>query len=392
MNVPFFRPSLSDRERERVLAVMDSGWLTTGAVTKEFEADFAAYSGRGHAVAVNSCTAALHLALEAIGLQRGEGVLVPTMTFAATAEVVRYFDAEPLLVDCDPDTLNLSLEDLAARYEAARERGMTVRAVIPVHYGGLMIDMERVAAFARERGLAVIEDAAHCCPAAFRGEVSGEWHGPGAFSDVACFSFYANKCITTGEGGMAATDDEALADRMRIMSLHGLSRDAWKRYTESGSAEYDIVSAGFKYNLTDVAAAIGVEQLKRADSFREERERVATRYRERLGGRDDLRLPATGGGERVHSWHLFAVQLGGGASRERRERFTAFLRERGVGTSLHWRPLHLHSYYARTYGCEPGDFPAATEAYERLVSLPIFPSMTEEEIDRVCAVVEEGLG
>ncbi len=280
--VPFFRPTLGEDEIAEVTACLRSGWLTTGPRTKQFEAAFAEAVGARHAVAVNSCTAALHLAVEALGLRPGQAVLVPTMTFAATAEVVRYQGAVPLLVDCDPVTLNLDLCD-AARKIADLRAGRTpldpaieIVGMIPVHVGGLMLDMEEVRAFAEEHGLWLVEDAAHSFPSAYRSGPRQPWRRCGEnTAAVTCFSFYANKTITTGEGGMAVTGDEQLAARMRQMSLHGLSHDAWKRYSGNSAWDYRIVAAGFKYNLTDIAAAMGNCQLRRAEDFRCQREAIA---------------------------------------------------------------------------------------------------------------------
>lgn len=394
MNVPFFRPSIGDEEIAEVVACLRSGWLTTGPTTKRFEANFAAAVGGKHAVAVNSCTAALHLALEALELKQGDGVLVPTMTFAATAEVVRYLGGIPILVDCDPTTGNLDLADAARKLKSLREGKLPpavllckrVVGVIPVHYGGSMLDMGAVAAFARERELWMVEDAAHAFPSAWRPDESSPWQrcGEGA-SAVACFSFYANKTITTGEGGMAVTNDERLAHRMRMMSLHGLSHDAWGRYS-GGSWDYRIVAPGFKYNLTDVAAAIGVHQLERAESMRADRERLAHRYSERLAACPAIETPNCPA-NRIHSWHLYPIRLRLELLAIDRDAFIERLKERGVGCSVHWRPLHLHPYYEETFGWRAGDLPAASELWPRLISLPLYPGMTPDEQEHVVATL-----
>jgi dTDP-4-amino-4,6-dideoxygalactose transaminase len=382
MHVPFFRPSITDAEVKEVEDTLRSGWLTTGPKTKRFEEEFAAAVGAPHAVAVNSCTAALHLAIEALGLQRGEGVLVPTFTFAATAEVIRYFGADPILVDCDPVTLNVDLIDAEKRL-AALARASKVVGIVPVHYAGLMLDVGGLRDFAAGHGLWVVEDAAHAFPAAWRSSAASEWQRCGdRTSDIACFSFYANKTITTGEGGMAVTADERLADRMRVMSLHGLSRDAWRRYEKGGSWNYDIVAPGFKYNMTDVAAALGLQQLRRADALRLEREAVATRYLDEFAGLDALELPPMPV-DRLHSWHLFFIRLRLEALTVTRDGFVEALGERGVQCSVHWKPLHLHPYYRDAYGYAPEQFPAAAAAWTRLVSLPIFPGMREDEVRHV---------
>lgn len=390
-NVPFFRPDLSGGEIEEVVAALESGWLTTGPRVKRFEEDFAIAVGARHAIALNSCTAALHLAVESVGLKPGQAVLVPTMTFAATAEVVRYLGAIPILVDCDPATLNIDLEDADRKLADLRAgrlpRGVpgtaAVVGIMPVHVGGLMLDAARVREWARQRGFWVIEDAAHAFPAAFRRSSGEPWVRCGEnTADVTCFSFYANKTITTGEGGMAVTDDDALWQRMRLMSLHGLSNDAWSRYSGGRSWDYRILAPGFKYNLTDLAAAIGLRQLARAENMRAQREAIAVRYREELRGVEEIELPSVDP-DRLHSWHLFPIRLRLERLAIDRSAFIDALRDAGIGCSVHWRPLHLHPYYEETFGWSAHDLPVATAEWERLVSLPIFPTMREDEIAAV---------
>ena len=397
MNVPFYRPHLGDEEIDEVVAALRSGWLTTGPRVQRFEKEFAANVSAAHAVAVNSCTAALHLAVEALGLKRGDAVLVPTMTFAASAEVVRYLDAVPILVDCDPVTLHVDLEDAdrrlkdlrAGRLPAVIARDSAVVGLIPVHVGGLMMDTETVGSWAKARGLWVVEDAAHSFPAAWRANSRVPWRRCGdATSAVTCFSFYANKTITTGEGGMATTSDAALADRMRLMSLHGLSHDAWGRYSGSGKWDYKIVAPGFKYNMTDVAAAVGIHQLARAEEMRVARESVARRYRKALADVEEIELPPDPP-DRIHSWHLFPIRLCLDRLSVGRDEFFDLMREEGVACSVHWRPLHLHPYYQETYGWRAEDFPGANSVWPRLISLPIFPGMSEEEIGHVIGSVRK---
>jgi len=397
VEVPFFRPSIGQAEIDEVLAVLKSGWLTTGPRVKRFEEEFRGAVGARHAVALNSATAALHLAVEALGLKPGDAVLVPTMTFAATAEVVRYLGAHPILVDCDPITLNLDLADARDKVRALRAGRLPSRVpadaplvgVMPVHVGGLMLDVAAVQAFANEHGLWVVEDAAHAFPASWRPSASALWQRCGeGTSAISCFSFYANKTITTGEGGMATTSDEALADRMRLMSLHGLSQDAWRRYSGGNKWDYRIQAPGFKYNLTDVAAAVGIHQLARAEAMRVEREAVARRLADELSDVEELELPPTSS-DRIHSWHLFPIRLRLDRLSIDRNAFIDNLKGSGVGCSVHWRPLHLHPYYQETFGWRASDLPAATAVWERLVSLPIFPGMREEEIARVTDVVRE---
>lgn len=395
MKVPFFRPMIGDAEIEAVVACMRSGWLTTGPMTREFEREFAEFVGAKHAVAVNSCTAALHLALEAVGLHRGDLVLVPTMTFAATAEVVRYFDAVPVFVDCDPVTQCIDVAATGRTIEAIRSQRSVaglkppygrLRAIIPMHYAGQMADVDGIDALAAAYGLAVIEDAAHTLPAHTRTNATAPWRAVGTTGDVTCFSFYANKCITTGEGGMAVTDDAAIADRMRVMSLHGMSKDAWKRYTAAGSWYYEIVAPGFKYNLTDMAAALGRVQLSRANELWEERRRVAAALQHALGDIAGIELPREQP-DRQHSWHLFSIRLELDVWRSGRDGFIDGLRERGIASSVHWMPLHMHPYYRETYNIAPEEFPVAAALWPRLVTLPLFPGMTSEDVGAIAAAI-----
>lgn len=396
IQVPFFRPDIGQAEIDEVVDTLKSGWLTTGRKTQQFEAEVASLVGAKHAVALNSATAALHLALEALGIREGDVVLVPAMTFAATAEVVRYFGAFPLLVDCDRRTTNMDLGDARRKLVQLREgrqRGVApdapVVGVIPVHVGGLMMNMDEVEAFAREFGLWVVEDAAHALPAAWRRDADSPWIMCGSgTADVTCFSFYANKTITTGEGGMALTMRDDLASRMRLMSLHGLSHDAWKRYSGGRTWDYRIIAPGFKYNLTDVASSIGLHQLAKAEAMRVRREEVALEYLAAFRDIEELELPATDE-NRIHSWHLFPVRLRLDLLSIDRNRFIDELKDRGIGCSVHWRPLHLHPYYEQTFGWAAEDCPVASEEWERLVSLPLFSAMTTEEIDSVINVVRE---
>ncbi len=392
--VPFFRPSITQAEIDEVVACLRSGWLTTGPRVKQFEQGFAQAVGAKHAVAVNSCTAALHLAVEALGLRAGQVVLVPTLTFAATAEVVRYLGGLPLLVDCDPRTLNLDLNDAAKKMRMLRQ-GKTpldprarVVGIIPVHVAGFMMDMDQVSQFAAEHGLWVVEDAAHAFPAAYRPHSRAPWRRAGeGTAAVTCFSFYANKTITTGEGGMAVTDNPQLAQRMRQMSLHGLSQDAWNRYRAAGNWDYQILAPGYKYNLTDVAAALGIHQLARAEYLRQKRAEWAARYLEKLGFLDALELPGDDP-NRLHAWHLFVIRLRLERWTIDRNIFLGCLRAGGVHASVHWRPLHLHPYYQQSFGWAPESCPVATEIWPRLISLPLFPDMRASEHDLVVSQVQ----
>lgn len=405
LQVPFFRPSLEEQEVNEVVETLRSGWLTSGPRVKRFEDGFAAAVGAENAVALNSCTAALHLAVEALGLKAGQGVLVPTMTFAATAEVVRYQGAIPILVDCDPVTLNMDLDDAARKIQKHQPANSghgqdgepsRVVGIMPVHVGGLMMDLDRLQAFARKHKLWIVEDAAHAFPAAWRSGVKQPWrHRSNGSSTVTCYSFYANKTITTGEGGMAVTSNAKLAQRMRMMSLHGLSHDAWGRYSANGSWDYKIVAPGYKYNLTDIAAALGIHQLGRAEAMRSEREAIARRYTEALAEVEQIELPHNGnnnsdggGADRLHSWHLFAIRLKLKRLAIKRDEFINELKRAGVGCSVHWRPLHLHPYYQKTMGFKAKDFPSATATWKRVISLPIFPGMRDDEIEQVISTVK----
>jgi len=395
LKVPYFRPPITDQDVAAVAAVMRSGWLTSGPNVQRFETEFAEAVGAKHALALNSCTAALHLAVEALRLEPGQAVLVPTMTFAATAEVIRYMGALPVLVDCDPVTSHLDLQDAACKIESLR-RGMLpsslprdskIVGITPVHVGGLMVDVDAVNRFAKAHGLWSVEDSAHSFPAAWRSDANAPWQRCGAnTATIGCFSFYANKTITTGEGGMAVTDDDAIADRMRLMALHGLSHDAWGRYA-GGPWDYRIVAPGFKYNLTDMAAALGLEQLRRAEALRAERETIARYYLEALADVEELELPPDGN-NRVHSWHLFVIRLDLDRLSLNRNQVLDELKQHGVNCSVHWRPLHLHPYYQEQFGWRPEQLPKATALWERIVSLPIFPGMRDDEREHVVRTVK----
>jgi dTDP-4-amino-4,6-dideoxygalactose transaminase len=390
-NVPFYRPEVCEPEIQEVVAALRSGWLTTGPRVKRFEESFAAAVAAPHAVAVNSCTAALHLAVHALGLRPGDGVLVPTLTFAATAEVVRYEGGIPILVDCDPCTLNMDLQHAERTVAQLRSgpvlaglpRDVPVVGMIPVHVGGLMMSVDDTKAFALRHNLWVVEDAAHAFPAAWRRALQEPWQLCGQQTAVvSCFSFYANKTITTGEGGMAVTGDAELAGRMRLLSLHGLSQDAWDRYSGKGGWDYRILAPGYKYNMTDIAAAIGIHQLARAEDMRRARETIALEYVQRLGDVDELELPPIDE-NRIHSWHLFPIRLRLQTLTIDRDNFIRELTQRGISCSVHWRPLHLHPYYEETFGWRGADLPVASAVWARLISLPIFSTMAGQEIDAV---------
>ena len=380
--LPFARPDIGAAEIDAVSAAMRSGWVTTGPKTKEFEQAFTTYLG-GHglqSIAVNSATAGLHLALEALGIGPGDEVIAPTLTFTATVEVVRYLGADPVLVDVDPVTLNID----PARIRAAITP--RTKAIMPVHYGGLACDMDAILAIAKEHGLKVVEDAAHALPTTWRGTLVGQLQ-----SDVTVFSFYANKTITTGEGGMAVTHDPALAQRMRTMRLHGMNRDAFDRFTSRIPAwYYEVVAPGFKYNMTDVAAAMGVEQLARLPHFVQRREVLARRYHEQLANLP-LALPAVAPPGDTHAWHLYVIRLLPDAPLDRDAAIQA-LSDRGIGTSVHYVPLHRHPYWRDRYQLTPAMFPEADAAYQAMISIPLFTAMSDSDQDRVIAALHEVLG
>ncbi|TWT80856.1 UDP-4-amino-4-deoxy-L-arabinose--oxoglutarate aminotransferase [Planctomycetes bacterium CA13] len=391
--VPYFRPSITEAEIREVVTCLRSGWLTTGPRTRKFQSQFAKAVQASHALALNSCTAALHLAVRALGLKAGQGVLIPSQTFAATAEVVLYEGGVPILVDSLTDTLNIDLADADRKCEFAERGELPVKVseivgIMPVHFAGRMINMDHVRQFAKRRSLWVVEDAAHAFPAAFQSEESGKMIRCGeATADATCFSFYANKTITTGEGGMVVTDNAELAERIQQMSLHGLSSNAWRRFEHSAAWDYRIVEQGYKYNMTDIAAAIGLHQLKRAEAMRQERQTIARYYSESLADVEELTLPSEDS-SRIDSWHLFAVRLQLESLTIDRNTFCEKLSERGIGFSVHWRPLHKHPLY-EGFGWTGTDLPVMDDAWPRLVSLPIFAGMRDEESRRVVDTIKQ---
>jgi dTDP-4-amino-4,6-dideoxygalactose transaminase len=392
-SLPFARPDIGEEEIDAVADVMRRGWLTTGARTAEFEQAFGRRVGATHALAVNSGTAALHLGLEAIGLRRKERVAVPVWTFTATAEVARYLGADPLFVDSEPRTLCMDPARLAdAAERAARDGGGRLAAVMPVHFGGIGCAMQPIAELCVERGLALVEDAAHSFPTTVMSRsVTDPTVKPrliGTIGHATAFSFYATKTITTGEGGMLTTDDPRLADRVRTMRLHGISRDVWDRYTsDKPSWYYEIVAAGYKCNLTDIAAAIGIEQLRKADRFLRRRQEIAASYNAAFAGLAQLELPAAAAAGEDHAWHLYVVRLNLDTLAIGRDRFIAEMAERGVGCSVHFIPLHLQPYWRDRYRLTPDMFPVASREFARVVSLPIYTRMSDADVDRVIAAV-----
>ncbi|MGA2381605.1 MAG: DegT/DnrJ/EryC1/StrS aminotransferase family protein [Spirochaetia bacterium] len=379
--VPFSRPSLDHEEEEAVLAVLRSGWLTTGEVATAFEKEFAQAVGTRHALALNSATAGLHLSLEALGVRPGSVVLTTPYTFTATAEVVRYLGADPVFVDIDRATLNIDVPQLAAALETLSAAGRQVSAIVPVHVAGLPCDMEAIRHLSVKLGIPVIEDAAHAFP------VRQADRYVGTFGDAGVYSFYATKTITTGEGGMVATDRDDVAARIRIMRLHGIDREVWNRYTEPGASwKYDVVAAGYKYNMTDIAAAIGRVQLRKAESFLSRRKAIARRYIAAFSALDFLTLPTW---TENHAWHLFIVRIREKKLAITRDQCIEELQKKGIGVSVHFIPLHTMKYYRERYGLKPDDFPAAMECSRACISLPLSASLSDDDVERVIGAVAE---
>lgn len=399
--LPFALPDIGKAEFEEVWEAISSNWITTGPKTRRFEAEFAAAVGAKHSIAVNSCTAAMHLALEAIGVKSGDYVITTPYTFAATAEVIRYFDAVPILVDVEADTYNINPVKLSETVEdlingvgnvlppALRQSGKGVsnlpKAIIPVHIAGLAADMDAICSIGRRHNLPVIEDAAHAFPSTYKGQIIG------SISDFTCFSFYATKTITTGEGGMICTNNDAWAERCRIMALHGISKDAWKRYTAEGSWYYEIIAPGYKYNLTDVASAMGLAQLRKADVMWRRRREIAQRYSEAFQDELALEIPHDRA-DCQHAWHLYMLRLNLEQLQIDRAQFIEEMKHRNIGTSVHFIPIHIHPYYRETYGYRPEDFPIAYSEYLREVSLPIYSKMSDEDVTDVIQAVLDVIG
>lgn len=382
--LPFALPDIDDAEIDAVVACLRSGWVTTGPATRQFEHDFNAYLARDlpdgadaalQTISVNSATAGLHLALESLGIGPGDEVIVPTLTFTASAEVVRYLGARPVFVDVEPERMTLSVDAVEA---ALTPR---TRAIIPVHYAGLACDMDALLALARRHDLRVVEDAAHAFPTRYRGRLVGTLD-----SDFTVFSFYANKTMTTGEGGMVVTRDAALAQRVRTMRLHGISRDAFDRYVSRTPAwHYEVVAAGFKYNLTDIAASIGIQQLHKIDRFARRRAELAQRYDAALAGLPLTLPPRPAGaddGDSTHAWHLYVIRLTPAAPLARDALIDALAR-RGIGTSVHFIPLHRQPYWRDACGLTPAGFPVAEACYAGMLTLPLYTKMSDADQDRV---------
>lgn len=371
----FSPPCVGEDEIRAVVETLQSPWITTGPRTRRLEEAFTRFIGAPAALALNSCTAALHTALATLGVGPGDEVITTPMTFAASVNVVEHVGAKPVLVDVEPDTLNIS--------PAAVERaiGKKTKVVLPVHFGGHPADLDALRDLASANGAIVLEDAAHAVPAKYKGTTIGSGDNPVAFS------FYATKNMTTAEGGMLTGASE-LVDRARIMSLHGMSRDAWKRYSKEGSWFYEVVVPGFKYNMTDIAAAIGLVQLEKLCKMQQRRREVVERYNEAFGQVDALELPVERP-EVEHAWHLYALRLRLDRLIIDRAQFITELTARNIGTSVHFIPVHLHPYYRDKYGFEAGQFPVAFDAYHRLVSLPLHPGLNASDVDDVIEAVTD---
>ncbi|MCG6913217.1 DegT/DnrJ/EryC1/StrS family aminotransferase [bacterium BMS3Abin03] len=374
----FHKPFISEDEVDEIVDTVRSGWLSMGPKTIRFENKYSEYIGVQNSIAVSSWTAAGHLTLEAFGIKAGDEVIVPTMTFPATAEIVCYFGAKPVIVDVEKDTLNMSPEII--------EKAITskTKAIIPVHYAGQPCDLDEIHDLARKHNLKVLEDAAHALPATYKGVKIG------SLSDVTCFSFYATKTLSTGEGGMICTNDEEIAERCKIMRLHGINRDAWKRYTDSGSWYYEVVAPGYKYNFTDLQASLGLPQLKKVDTMWKSRQNIAAKYTAVLKDLDTIELH-TVKPDRESSWHLFPIRLHLNRLTKNRAQIINELKEENIGVGVHFMPVHQHLYYKETFNLSNKDYPVASSVFPRLLSLPIYPGMTDENVDRVIDIIVDTL-
>ncbi len=371
--LPFSPPVLGEEEIAEVVDTLRSGWITTGPKTHKFEQEFCEFIGAPAALALNSCTGALHVALAVLGLGPGDEVITTPMTFCSTVNVIEQVGARPVLADVEPDTLNLSPAQVEAKITA------NTRALLPVHYGGHPCDMDPLLDLATHHNLHVIEDAAHALTATYQGKRIG------ALGTLTAFSFYATKNLTTAEGGMLTGDPEIL-DRARIWSLHGMSHDAWKRYDKGGSWYYEVVLPGFKYNMTDMQASLGLWQMRRLDEFQKRRREVVAAYSAAFAGEKALQVPVERA-EVSHAWHLYALRLRPDVLRIDRNRFIEELAARNIGTSVHFIPIHIHPYYRDRYGFRPDDFPVALENYERILSLPLNPGLSDEDVTDVIQAV-----
>jgi dTDP-4-amino-4,6-dideoxygalactose transaminase len=377
--IPFALPLTGEEEIAEVADTIRSGWLTTGPKTKRFEADFAEFIGAKHALAVNSATAGLHLGLEALGVGKGDKVITTVHTFTATAEVIRYLGADPVFVDIEGDSFNIDCDEI----EAALIANPEVKVIMPVHYAGQAANMTRIVELAKKYDVKILEDAAHAVPSTHNGQTIG------TIGDITVYSFYANKTMTTGEGGMVVTENDEYAKRISCMRLHGISKDVFDRFTSTKpSWHYEVVAPGFKYNMTDIAAAMGIHQLRKAWFLQQRRQLIAEKYSAAFSELP-LITPLVVNSDDVHSWHLYVVQLKLEELNIGRDRFIEIMAEKGIGTSVHYIPLHFHPYWQQEYNLKASDFPKSSHAFERIVSLPNYPKMTDTEVDRVITTVNE---
>lgn len=381
MHVPFFKPTIDDTDKKNINQVIDSGWLTTGKWCKEFEKKFEEFIGVRNCVAVNSATAALHLSVVASKIRSDEYVLVPTMTFAATAEILYYLGIHPILVDCNMTDLCISLEDAKKKILQANRNGKKVTGIIPVHYAGKMCDMDLVDDFADEFDLEIIEDAAHCCGSKYFSKKNKQWLAKSPKSLTQCYSFYCNKCITTcGEGGMVVSDSSEISEKIRSLSLHGLSTSAWERFGKKGSIFYDIAQVGYKYNLTDVAAAMGCAQLDKENHLKTKRTEAVRLYKQLLKSNPYVTFLSDDEENFIHSYHLFVIRYKQQSpSSITRDQLLQSLKDNDIVTSVHWKPLHLHTFYKKQ-GLQDCDLPNATQLFSEIVSLPLFADITKDQI------------
>ncbi|MFK5969586.1 MAG: DegT/DnrJ/EryC1/StrS family aminotransferase [Candidatus Marithrix sp.] len=375
--LPFALPCIGEEEINEVVDTLRSGWLTSGPKTKYFEEEFANFIGIPHALAVNSCTAGLHLALEAIGIQPGDKIITTPYTFTATAEVIRYLGAEPLFVDIDPNTFNIDVQQVAKTLEINNG----IKAILPVHFAGQANDMDTILALAKQYSLKVVEDAAHALPTYYKGRAVG------TLGDITVYSFYVTKTLATGEGGMIVTANSDYAKHMQALRLHGISKDVFNRSASNMPAwHYDIIAPGFKYNMNDIAAALGIQQLRKVNNFLQRRTEIAEQYNQAFADLP-MRIPYQYP-DSTHAWHLYVIQLKLEELHIDRNSFIERMKEAGIGTSVHFIPLHLHTYWRERYNFKPTDFPIALDAYQRAVSLPIYPSMTDVDVQRVITQVK----
>lgn len=372
----FGSPYIEEPEIEEVVASLRSGWIGTGPKAHKFEEMFKQYKGVKRALAVNSCTAALHLSMLAIGIQPGDEVIVPTMTFAATANAVIHAGGKPVFVDCDKATMNLDPAAIEARITPR------TKAIIPVHFAGRVCDMEAIMTIAAKHRLKVIEDCAHAIEAEYHGQPAG------TFGDLGCFSFYVTKNIVTGEGGMVVTANQDYADKIQVLALHGMSRDAWERFSDEGYKHYQVVYAGFKYNMMDLQAAIGIHQLPRIDKYWLRRQEIWNRYGEAFADLPVF-LPAPVEPNTKHAYHLYTLLLDTDKVSLTRDQFLAELTKRNIGVGVHYIALHLHPYYQQNYGCQRSDFPNAEWISDRTVSLPLSAKLTDADVQDVVDAVKE---